>query len=203
MSNINARDMEELEGALLPVAIPVVNQNNPNEVAVSTATAVIPSAEAVFDYDLALRNEQQQQEGEAVAVPDNANQLNYAGVSDDSKSAVGMAQLNGRIRSEEEIESIKKANRKVFSQNYHEQNSVKSANAWAKQRDREGLQIQNDRIEEQMDRSKKAKAAAQKQEEQSLTSKEYQPKGYQIKDYDCGNYEISSYEVTEYKSVYD
>jgi len=195
--------MEELEGALLPVATAVVNQNNSNAEAVSIATAVIPSAEAVFDYDLALRDDQQQGQEEAVAIPDNANQLNYAGVSDDSKSTVGMAQLNGRIRSEQEIQAIKKANRKVFSHNYHEQNSIKSANARAKQRDREGLQIQNDRIEEQMARSEKEKAFAQKQEEASRASKEYQPKGYQINDYDCGSYEVGSYEVTEYKSVYD
>ncbi len=199
MSNpTNARDMEELEGALLPVATEVVNQNDPNAFA-STAT-VIPSVEAVFDYDTALRNEEHQEE--AVVVPDNANQLNYAGVSDDSKTTVGRAQQSGRIRSEEEKEAIRKANRKVFAQNYHEKNSIKSANAWAKQRDREGLQIQNDRIAEQMALSK-AKAKESKGQEQSQASNGYQPKGYQTKDYDCGSYEIGSYEVTEYKSVYD
>ena len=197
MSNpANARDMEELEGALLPVATEVVNHNDPNVFA-STAT-VIPSVEAVFDYDTALRNEEE----EAVVVPDNANQLNYAGVSDDSKTTVGRAQQSGRIRSEEEKEAIRKANRKVFAQNYHEQNSIKSANARAKQRDREGLQIQNDRIAEQMALSK-AKAKESEEQEQSQASNGYQPKGYQIKDYDCETYEIGSYEVTEYKSVYD
>lgn len=201
MSNpVNARDMEELEGALLPVATEVVNQSDPNAYA-STAT-VIPSVEAVFDYDTALRNEQQQEE-EAVVVPDNANQLNYAGVSDDSKTTVGRAQQSGRIRSEEEKEAIRKANRKVYAQNYHEQNSIKSANERAKQRDREGLQIQNDRIAEQMALAKAKAKESKEQEQQSQASTGYQPKGYQIKDYDCGSYEIGTYEVTEYKSVYD
>ena len=194
MPNTNTRDIEELEGTLLPVATAVVNPNDPNAVA-STAT-VIPSVEAVFDYGTALRNEQQEEV--AVVIPDNANQLNYAGVSDDSKSTVGRAEQTGRIRSEEEKEAIRKANRKVFAQNYHEQNAFKSANEYAKQRDREGIQISNELSEKEMAAVKAPPKQQQQQQEKPPASK-----GYQIKDYDCGTYEISDYEVTEYKSVYD
>ena len=193
---MNARDMEELEGTLLPVATEVVHQNDSsNATAISTAT-VIPSVEAVFNYDSALRNEQQVREEEALVVPDNANQLNYAGVSDDSKSTVGRAQQSGKIHSEEEIDSIKKANQKISVQNYHEKKSFKNANERAKQRDREGLEIHNDHIEEQMEKSESNETPKQHQQQPKS-------KGYQVKDYDCGSYETSTYEVTEYKSVYD
>jgi hypothetical protein len=204
MPNAIIRDMEELEGALLlPVATEVVGPNHNSKVASAT---VIPSAEAFFDYDTALSNEQQrsrEDDDEAVVVPDNGNQLNYAGVSDDSKSTVGRAQQTGKFRSEEELESIRKANRKVFSQNYHEKNNLKSANEWAKQRDREGLQMKNDHhIEEQnnMALSEISKAKEPPNQEQQQPEK---PKGYQIKEYDCGAYETGTYEVMEYKSVYD
>lgn len=199
MANIYARDAEELEGALLPVATAVANNDSNPTTSIAT---VIPSTEAVFEYDTALQNEERLPEEEAVAIPDNGSTLNYAGVSDDSKSTVGRAEVSGKIRSEQEIQAIKKANRKVFAQNYFEQTSFKAANERAKQRDREGLQIQNDHIEEQM---AQAKAASEppKQPETSQQSKGYETKGYQIKDYDCGSYEINSYEISEYKSVYD
>jgi len=201
--------MEELQGALLPVATEVACQNNQNSSVTATASAtVIPSVEAVFDYATALCNEQQQQaeesaSDEAVVVPDNANQLNYGGVSDDSKPTVSRAQMEGRIRSEEELESIRRANRKVHSQNYHEQNSFKSANQWAKLRDRQGLQITNDHIEEQLALSEKSKKDSHPPPTAPKKEYEYEPKGYQIKEYDCGTYETNDYDITEYKSVYD
>merc|ERR1712137_815782 len=153
-------------------------------------------------YDTALQNEYRLQEEEAVAIPDNGTTLNYAGVSDDSKSAVSRAARSGKISSEEEIQSIRKANRKVFSQNYFEEKSFKAANETAKQRDREGLQIQNDHIEEQLAQAKAANVAP-KQPGASQQSKGYQTKGYQISDYNCGSYQIGDYEISEYKSVYD
>jgi hypothetical protein len=205
MSNEITKDMEELEGVLLlPVATEVVGPNQNSNAASAT---LIPSAEAVFDYDAAVVNEQkgsrEDNGDEAVVVPDNGNQLNFAGVSDDSKSTVGKAQQTGKIRSEEELESIRKANRKVFSQNYHEKNDFKSANEYAKQRDREGLQMKSDNyVEEQTNVAKEPPKQAQQQQ------KPQKPKGYQVKEYDCGAYETGAYEtstykVTEYKSVYD
>ena len=195
-----ARDEEELEGALLPVAT-AVGQNDPNTT--TSIATVIPSTETVFDYDTALQQEYQLQEEEAVAIPDNGTTLNYAGVADDSRTTVSRAQTAGKISSEEEIQSIRKANQKVFSHNYFEKQSFKAANARAKQRDREGMDVRNDHIEEQMAAKAKAAAEAKKQAEASQQSKEYQPKGYQISEYDCGSYQTSDYEISEYKSVYD
>lgn len=195
-----ARDEEELEGALLPVAT-AVGQNDSNTT--TSIATVIPSTETVFNYDTALQHEYQLQEEEAVAIPDNGSTLNYAGVADDSKTTVSRAQTAGKISSEEEIQSIRKANQKVFSHNYFEKQSFKAANARAKQRDREGMDIQNDHIEEQLAAKAKAAAEAKKQSEASQQSKEYQPKGYQISDYDCGSYETSDYQISEYKSIYD
>lgn len=195
---LDARDMDELEAVLLPVATAVDDQNQNSNVA---SIAVVPSTETYFDYDLALAQDGQALE-DAVAIPDNGNERNYAGVSDDSKNMVGRAQQTGKIRSEEELESIRRANGKIFSQNYHQQYNVKAANEWAKQRDREGLQMKNNYEQEQRIASEKAKAnELSKQKQQQL--KNTQGQAYQIKDYDCGSYETNEYKVAEYKSVYD
>jgi len=195
---LDARDMDELEAVLLPVATAVDDQHQNSNVA---SIAVVPSTETYFDYDLALAQDGQALE-DAVAIPDNGNERNYAGVSDDSKNMVGRAQQTGKIRSEEELESIRRANGKIFSQNYHQQYNVKAANEWAKQRDREGLQMKNNHEQEQRIASEKAKAKElSKQKQQQL--KNTQGQAYQIKDYDCGSYETNEYKVAEYKSVYD
>jgi len=190
--------MDELQAVLLPVATAVVDQHQNSNVA---SIAVVPSTETYFEYDLALAQDGQTLE-DAVAIPDNGNERNYAGVSDDSKSMVGRAHQTGKIRSEEELESIRRANGKIFSQNYHQQYNIKAANEWAKQRDREGLQMKNNHEQEQRIASEKAKAKElSKQKQQKL--KNTQGQAYQIKDYDCGSYETSEYKVTEYKSVYE
>jgi len=202
-----ARDMDELEGTLLPMATQVLadsssNSNNRNTNANAFVATVIPSIEQMFDYDLALAADEQQFEDiQAIAVPDNANQLNYAGVSDDSKTAVGKAQQSGAIRCEEELESIRNANRKIFAHNYHEKNSVKTANERAKQRVSEGFQMREDVFSSYS--AAASNTNAKERTEETKTEQQPRQKGYQIKDYDCGVYETSHYEVTEYKSVYD
>jgi len=198
MSNTNIRDMDELEGVLFPVATAAVGSSSQQNS--SMTTPLIPNAEAVFDYDTALAREQQQQiQDNSEVILDNAKQLNHAGVSDDSKSTVGRARRTGIIRSEEELESIRRANRRAFSQNYHEKNSIKNANEFAKERDRQGLQMKsnNNQVEEHKRMLSETKTPPLKIE------KEQPPETYEMKEYDCGNYETRSYEVEEYKSVYD
>ena len=206
MSNAYTRDMEELEGALLPVATKVVGRDNENS-NVTSAAVVVQSVKTVYDYDAAIAREQElanESKVEAVVIPDNGTQPNYAGVSDDSKSTIERAEQTGKIRSAEERESIRRANLKVFSQNYNERNSIRLANQRAKERDRVGLAIENDRIAEQMALSEKAKAEdAKKQQLLPLQEQEQKPTGYEVKEYECGTYETKSYEVTEYKSIYD
>lgn len=196
------RDVDELEGTLLPVATEVSECSSGNH--------VVPTTTQVFDYDAAIVHKHQQlqqeeEELEAIVIPDNANQLNYAGVSDDSRTTVSKAERTGRIRSEEELEYIRKNNSKIFSQNYHETNAYKSANARAKQRDKEGLEVKNDHLESRFTKIKlteKLQSSRDKEENARKSEKPIQ-KGYQVKEYDCGAYDTSEYEVKEYKSIYD
>lgn len=195
------REMDELEGSLLPVATEVVECGPGN--------TVIPTTTQVFEYDAA--EQEQWGEGElreAIVVPGNGNQLNYAGVSDDSKTTVGKAGQTGKIRSEEELETIRKNRQRIYAQNYHEENAFKAANARAKERDREGLQVKDDRLRSDFTEEKLPETLRKKLQldgtSDGKSNKEQAAKlGYQVSEYDCGNYETGDYEVTEYKSVYD
>eukprot|EP00536_Pseudo-nitzschia_multiseries_P014544 jgi/Psemu1/311108/fgenesh1_kg.721_\ len=191
------RDVDELEGALLPVATEVVEGGPGNE--------TIPTTTQVFDYDAAFSLERQQREqeefGEAIAIPDNGNRLNYAGVSDDSKTTVSKAEQTGRIRSEEELEYIRKNRSKILPRDYHEANSFKSANARAKQRNKEGLQVQSDHLEAFTERLLPEKLKVKEQNAAKMETPV--KKGYQVNEYNCMTYDTSEYEVTEYKSIYE
>lgn len=195
------REMDELEGSLLPVATEVVECGPGN--------TVIPTTTQVFEYDAA--EQEQWGEGElreAIVVPGNGNQLNYAGVSDDSKTTVGKAGQTGKIRSEEELETIRKNRQRIYAQNYHEENAFKAANARAKERDREGLQVKDDRLRSDFTEEKLPETLRKKLQldgtSDGKSNKDQATKlGYQVSEYDCGNYETGDYEVTEYKSVYD
>jgi hypothetical protein len=198
------RDMDELEGTLLPVATQVVECDSNNKESMM-AEASIPATE-FFDYDAAIakeeQQEQEQQEIEAIPIPDNGGMKhNYSGVSDDSRTAISSAERNGIQRSEEELEAIRRNKQRIFPHNYHEHNTMKAANEYALHRDREGLQVKDDHIDSDFILPKKTE-----EEEEIQNQKQNQkPKvsGYQVREYDTGSYDTKSYDVNEYKSVYD
>mmetsp|Transcript_4798 Transcript_4798/g.12317 ORF Transcript_4798/g.12317 Transcript_4798/m.12317 type:complete len:204 (-) Transcript_4798:2019-2630(-) len=203
MSNAHTRDMEELEGALLPVATEVVGNYN-GDSNVTSAAVAYPFTATVSGYDDALDNEQGLARGgnfEAIVVPNNGDQPNYAGVSDDSRATIKRAERIGKIRSEEERESIRRANQKIHSQNEFHRDSIRRANQRAKERDREGLDTKIDHIAEQMAQSAKVKAENAKKQQQE--EQEQKTTGYHVKEYECGTYETKAYEVAEYNSIYD
>lgn len=194
------RDMEELEGTLLPVAT-AVSERGPGN-------GAIPAITQAFDYDEAISNEQQQQLAEeefneAFPIPDNANQRNFAGVSDDSKTAVGKADLIGKIRCEEELEIIRNNRRKIHSRNYFEANAYKSANERAKQRDREGLEVKDDRIGLSFAKNTLPEKVETSTEKYANNSETASKSGYHVKEYECMTYDTNEYSVSEYKSIYD
>ena len=201
---IMTRDVDELEGTLLPVATQVVECNSNTNKSSMMAEASIPVTE-FFDYDIAIAEEeqqeqQQQQEIEAIPIPDNGgNKYNYAGVSDDSRTAISSAERTGKQRSEEELESIRRNKQRIFPHNYHEHNTMKAANEYALHRDREGLEVKDDHLDSG------AFTLPKKEEEEKQKQKDQKPKasGYQVRDYDVGSYNTKSYDVNEYKSVYD
>ena len=200
---IMTRDVDELEGTLLPVATQVVECNSNTNKSSMMAEASIPVTE-FFDYDIAIaEEEQQQQEIEAIPIPDNGgNKYNYAGVSDDSRTAISSAERTGKQRSEEELESIRRNKQRIFPHNYHERNTMKAANEYALHRDREGLEVKDDHLDSGAFTLPKKET---NKEEEKQKQKDQKPKasGYQVRDYDVGSYNTKSYDVNEYKSVYD
>merc|ERR1711935_1079403 len=157
-------------------------------------TATAASAEVVFDYDFAIKREEEENQDfveEAYAIPDNANQNNYAGVSDDSRPVVKKAEQIGLYKKEQEMEAIRKGKQRIFSHHYNEVNSVKKANEVALQRDREGLQIQDDHISTSFTEGKsklKSNTTATKNEEQqngsSSAGTNNRCSGYQVEEYE-------------------
>jgi hypothetical protein len=197
-TSIMARDVDELEGTLLPVATQVVECNSNNHKSSMMAEASIPVTE-FFDYDAAIAKEEQeqeqQQEIEAIPIPDNGGTTkhNYA-----ERTAISSAERTGIQRSEEELEAIRRNKQRIFPHNYHEQNTIKTANEYALRRDREGLEVKDDHLESAFTLPKKeTNEEEEKQKQKPKTS------GYQVRDYDVGSYDTKSYDVNEYKSVYD
>mmetsp|Transcript_18037 Transcript_18037/g.20845 ORF Transcript_18037/g.20845 Transcript_18037/m.20845 type:complete len:211 (+) Transcript_18037:90-722(+) len=202
-----SRDIDEVEGTLLPVATQVVEccNNTNNNTSMAEAEAAVPVTET-FNYDVTIAEEerlkeQEQEEHviEAITIPDNGTQHNYAGVSDDSRNAVGNAERVGRFKSEEELDAIRIAKQRIFPQNYHEENSIKKANETAMRRDREGLQVIDDHLDSRVSSSSKTNEIMRNQQQEQKP----RASGYQVKEYDVVSYDTKGYDVTEYKSVYD
>lgn len=110
--------------------------------------------------------------------------------------ALRQAKMMGKIAAESEKEDIRRADKDIGAIQYYATQGVKEANAVARQRNREGVQIQEDKWfghEEE-------KPADQKDEDDSPFLNKG---GYKVAAYDTQPYDTSEYNVTEYKSVYD
>lgn len=217
----------------LPVATRVVDSGNDcdmndNEMAVAetqlTAVAALPVE--TFNYDDAITAEQNtEQQQVAYYVPGGIDTLEAeaprsAAIADDSSQRVRYSTQIGVIRSEEELDAIRKANLKVYSQTYNESVGVQNANENAKRRDREGLQVHshgnsttansssssssyshsNDNVTYNAVRSRPGSSSAAARNATTTTSSN----GYRTMEYKIGDtYETKPYNVSEYKSVYD
>lgn len=202
-----------------------VNTSNDNN-------AVMAVPVQVFDYDVALDNENKEveeayswQEQSALTQGEQGQRTalrafhipsgltpNPDSIADDSRFAVKYAERTGIIRSEEEKDAIRKANLKGFARNYFEAQSIYAANQFAKLRDREGLQVQDDHLAPSMINSlytsPQSSTGRSKPESDCTFPRDRKHrnggKGYQVQEYRISdNYETETYEVTEYKSVYD
>ncbi|KAG7368320.1 hypothetical protein IV203_031063 [Nitzschia inconspicua] len=226
-STVTERPMDEVEVSLLPVATQVFT--NPDTSATSmwhNAIAAVPAR--VFDYDEALAKESQQDQEEcqrpllsdhhstenvdvAFAVPLIGCQLTHHlqhpdSIADDSSIAVNYAQYSGKVRCEEEIQAIRDANRKVHAQNYWQDQSIQAANSFAKERDREGLQVRNDHLSYNVSTFPSWKSSMNSRGTTDSKEAEEHPKkkGYEVHEYKITeDYETSTYEIEEYKSLYD
>jgi hypothetical protein len=193
------RDVDELEGALLPVATRIQMDEQP------FSAAAVPMPQ--FEYDAALAAEQQEEEQIAYSIPQNDKDA----VTDDSRSRVKLAERAGLQAAEQEREAISRANRKVFSHDYHAQEAVRAANHIARQQDRKGQANLNNLARKRAQIGLEVTPPQQvKEEEIKVPANETKPKeqgyqvgGYQVKEYQTSDYEASEYQPSEYKSVYD
>jgi len=189
--------------------------------AAEIAVLLPATSEFVFDYndDAVIQLQQQQQEEEdlmieAIPIPDNATKLNYAGVSDDSRSSVNNAKQIGRYKSKKELDAIRKAKERIIPHNYYKENSIKKANEIALRRDREGLlQARRNNDDHRLSNNNsailfsssttKSNKKDNDEEEGKKKSSGASSSGYQIKEYKVSSYDTKNYDVTKYKSVYD
>mmetsp|Transcript_6430 Transcript_6430/g.16345 ORF Transcript_6430/g.16345 Transcript_6430/m.16345 type:complete len:280 (-) Transcript_6430:77-916(-) len=224
-----------------------MNDSSAENTATPIATAAVLPVET-FNYDDALASSVQEEEEEeygeqqhqqynshqptAYHVPggifdDDEKEAprRSTAIADDSSTTVRHSTHIGVIQSEQEKDAIRQANRKVYSQTYHEKASIETANQVAKLRDREGLEVRhNNQMEHQLNNTSAQQDTIdqrqQRQQQQrqtkttASTSNRSTPAdtgarhgggggGYQIREYEIGGYETKSYNVKEYKSVYD
>jgi hypothetical protein len=184
---IAPRDQDELEGALLlPIASTVDNTYDQliateAEVVVDSSDPidrVVPTAQTIPSYDTVESRERAM--------------LRQA----------AEAERRGQILAEIEREKLRKAEINVFAINYHADRKVEEANRLARERDRQGLEIQKDKW-----------FGHETSEERSSVNEggEYQPAfplprhgGYEVAEYNPSEYSVDTeYNVSEYKSVYD
>lgn len=183
-----ARDEDELEGALLPVATRIEDQPQP------TTNLAIPIAH--FEYDTAIAVERQQ-ENIAYALPNEK----ATAIADDSRSRVKFAEQKGLIAAEAEKEAVRNLNRNCFSKEYHAKAAVQIANQYAKNRDGQGFQTTG---KPPAADKEKPRSHDKSNKQGAPKNQDYKGGGYEVKEYTCGNdYETSDYDIQEYRSVYD
>lgn len=186
----NVRDIEELEGALLPVATQIQEQPNIENPAVPIA---------YFEYEETAFVEEP--DSVAHSLPQNER----AAIADDSKIRVKLAEQRGKILSETEKEAIRNMNRQAFSKNYFTKQEMKAANQKAKYRDAEGLQIADrDSVITTSSQPSLAEEAVTRSTIDATGDQNQEKGGYEVEEFSFGDsYEIKDYDVQEYRSVYD
>ena len=219
MSNPSSllRDEEELEATLLPVAERI--ELDDDFVVDDPSHSALPAA--TFDYDGAIAAEAEQ-ESVAVPLPSLYQNETFKGQDD---QRFRLAERAGRQRSDSEQVAIQKANLRGFAKSHYEEQQIRTANELARQRDRQGLQIKREGVEqvamEQLhaphsqssgledssmaeQSQSQSQSPSQSQTDQTRAS-DYQLGGYKTNDYSTKqySYDTSDYQVSEYKSVYD
>merc|ERR1712043_18786 len=113
-----------------------------------------------------------------------------------------MGQEVGKIKKEEETVLDERGRRDLFSKEYHENETVKRANAVAKQRNWEGLNIKDDKYSFKPGKSYSEETDRPPSPEKDVKSKT-NGGGYEVNEYQTSDYSCNNYETTEYKSVYE
>eukprot|EP00593_Proboscia_inermis_P011805 CAMPEP_0171324366 /NCGR_PEP_ID=MMETSP0816-20121228/116141_1 /TAXON_ID=420281 /ORGANISM="Proboscia inermis, Strain CCAP1064/1" /LENGTH=220 /DNA_ID=CAMNT_0011823281 /DNA_START=89 /DNA_END=751 /DNA_ORIENTATION=- len=118
---------------------------------------------------------------------------------------VRAAQVIAEITQEKESDLDRKAQINVYSKNYSEEQAVKRANEFAKKRDKDGLDVKEDKYSSKPIKTYGEAVGGTKKQliaEEDLLKKMIDG-GYKISDYETSDYETKGYKTAEYKSVYD
>ena len=196
--NKTERDIDELEGALLPpnsdvtfqtTQVVTENETGNNNTSIPVATAVPMN---YFQYPTEIpKNEEDIPFAPSLKTPDDSSpEAQEREVS--QKSRIGS--VLGKIYASEERDSIKKVSVQAQAKSYFEKQRIDQAGEIAKQRDREGMEVRDDKYF-----NPEALQAIKKQDE------EFVRKGgdYEVSEYETKEYVTKDYEVNDYKSVYD
>ena len=112
----------------------------------------------------------------------------------------------GRILALEEKEKTQRASANAKAMPYFEGKRIEAGDKIAKQRNREGLDVKEDKYfdETNLIAARKAREAAETASDTNQTTKTSDSgSGYQVSDYNVGEYDCAKYETKEYKSIYD
>mmetsp|Transcript_48434 Transcript_48434/g.58437 ORF Transcript_48434/g.58437 Transcript_48434/m.58437 type:complete len:225 (-) Transcript_48434:190-864(-) len=118
---------------------------------------------------------------------------------------VRAAQVIAEITQEKESDLDRKAQTDVYSKNYLEEQAVKRANEFAKKRDKDGLDVKEDKYSSKPIKTYGEAVGGTKKQlraEEDLLKKTIDG-GYKISDYETSDYETKGYKTAEYRSVYD
>jgi hypothetical protein len=193
------RDIDELEGTLLPPSssgmlrtaqvVTEDDSNNQNDNSIPVATALPMD---YFQYTAEnSRNEENVPFAPSLATPeDSSPEAQERAVSQKSR----LGSVMGKIYASEERDSIKRVSAQAQAKPYFEKQRIDIATEIAKRRNREGMEVRDDKYF-----NPEALQAIKKQDEAFVR------KGgsYEVSEYDTKEYVTKDYEVSEYESVYD
>ena len=204
MSNFaEARDLDELEGSLLPVAH-AVPASEPGGLLLDDASAVPVTAAtpvSYYAYDDVPAEEmmsatEQIREAPAVPLADGIEP------EEEHLRLIARGARTGLVDNDAQKEDIRKANRQVHAINYFTDRQVEEANRRARWLSREENQQGWRGPKSELHMAPKASPSSDRGNEPKQKTGTF-GKEYDVGQYDTKEYDTSDYQISEYKSVYD
>lgn len=210
------RDLDELEGTLLPVAqaVPLGDAGAPLLVqpATASATSDVPVTSATpasyFSYDsLPNDNDDDARVVDAPVIPIAGSTVPPSTAIEEAEQRAQLArgERYGRIDNDQQAQDIQKVNRQVHSMDYFNKKKLQEANRRAarlSQLEKSGPAPTNELDHVRPSSSLREKSAVGSS---TTTSAPQSTLGrdYETSEYDVKEYSTSDYQISEYKSVYE
>lgn len=221
------RDVDELEGTLLPVAqavplnmetTPVTThqQQRPHEATAIPVTSAAPISYFAYDDDdddnvNGPNNNQnsrtQDQIQDALVIPLVGTFPSCNNEEAQQRQQFALAERTGRIDNDLQKQDIQKVNRKAYAMNYFTKKQMEEANRRASRLSRQEQRQGGWKgpKSELANLQSVAAATAAKSDNKDTQSKQAGTFGkeYDVKEYDVKDYDTNNYEISEYKSIYE